>query len=154
MAGLTSRLLPSKVTWERKVILMPSLYYCYIVTSETGVRWAGVTPLGRSQAHRGVKAQALKSNPPHLPPPRKHTLTHSKACILRFTPITHPHMQTHCLFLSFFLFSRVHELTPASLRHTHTHTHTQPPLHREHNSHHCPCGKHSANTSHKNKQVD
>lgn len=41
---------------EGKVILMPSPYYCYIVTSETAVWWVGVMPLGCSQAHRGVTA--------------------------------------------------------------------------------------------------
>lgn len=76
MAGLTRCLVPSEVTWEGKVILMPSPYYCYIVTTETGVWWVGVTPLERSQPHGGVKA---------------HTHTHKQIFILRFTPIVHTH---------------------------------------------------------------
>lgn len=67
MAGLTRCLVPSEVTWEEKVILMPSPYYCYIVTSETGVWWVGVTPLGRSQAHGGVKAHTHTHIHPESP---------------------------------------------------------------------------------------
>lgn len=46
VAGLTRCSVPSKVTWEEEVILMPSQCYWYIVTSETGVRWVGAMPLG------------------------------------------------------------------------------------------------------------
>ncbi len=83
MAGLTRCLVPSEVTWERKVILMPSPYYCYIVTSETGVWWVGVTPLGRSQAHGGVKAQT-----------HTHKHTQTKIFSLRFMPAVHSHKHT------------------------------------------------------------
>lgn len=64
---------------------MPSPYYCYIVTSETGVWWVGVTPLGRSQSHGGVKT--------HTP-----ARTRTKIFILRFTPVVHTHKHTASLF--------------------------------------------------------
>lgn len=48
-SGLTRFLVPSEVTWEDELIVMPSRYYCYIVT-----RWVWVMPLGRSQAHGGA----------------------------------------------------------------------------------------------------
>lgn len=47
--------------WHGKVILMPAPYYCYNVTSEAGVWWVGVMPLGAmAGSQRSKKRSAYK----------------------------------------------------------------------------------------------
>lgn len=72
-SGLTRFLVPSEVTWEDELIVMPSRYYCYIVT-----RWVWVMPLGRSQAHGGAHK--------HRFTPRAHARKLSLTRRLKSTP--------------------------------------------------------------------
>lgn len=78
VAGLTRCSVPSEVTWEEEVILMPSQCYWYIVTSETGVRWVGATPLGAFTGSRRSWCAHTHTNRYSHPPCEltKPSLTH------------------------------------------------------------------------------
>lgn len=113
---------PSEVTWERECYFDAKTVSLLHVTSETAVWWAGVTPLGRLQAHIGVKTHT-------------HKHTHIKIFILRFTLIVHSckHHFSVCVCVC------AH--SKPSLKYTHI----KACSHRERSDHRCPHGTRSAN---------
>ena len=107
---------------------MPSPYYCYNVTSEAGVWWVGLTPLGRSQAHGGFEAHTHTNT-------HKHTHTHTQD----FHPEIHTpcaHSQTLFLFLTCVCVGVFKTIVNTHIRWS--------LLHRERNNHRGPCGKHGS----------
>lgn len=78
VAGLTRCSVPSEVTWEEEVILMPSQCYWCIVTSETGAWWVGAMPLGAFAGSRRSWCACTHTNRYSHPPCAltKPSLTH------------------------------------------------------------------------------
>lgn len=115
--------------WHGKVILMPAPYYCYNVTSEAGVWWVGVMPLGAmAGSQRSKKRSAYKHARVRL---------RGRPYVLRADSHAHTHTNTfECVCLC------------EAIINTHTKAHSTGGY-----NDHPPRGKYNGNTSHRNKQV-